>query len=230
MKSKVVSIHQPNYIPWLGYFAKIAQSDAFVLLDDVQYVKGTVSNRNFILNSNAEKFLLSVPVKISKGSLLKYNEISISYQEKWQNKHLATIKNNYRKAPFFNIYFSEFENIIQNRYENLSLLNTEIIIWAMSVLNINTNLYKSSDIEGDKGKNNHLNLFLVKSLNGTHYLSGSGAKAYNDEEVFNKGGIELIYQDYKAIPYKQLYGQSFVENLSVLDAIFNLGPDAKELL
>jgi len=230
LSTKVVSIHQPNYIPWLGYFDKIAQSDAFVILDDVQYVKGTVSNRNKILSSNGKELLLSVPVKISKGSQLKYNEIEISYQEKWQNKHLATIKNNYRKSPYFNDYFESFEKIIKEKHSSLSSLNTKLILWAVDALGIDTKIFISSGIEGEKGKNNELNLFLVKALNGTHYLSGNGAKKYNDESVFKKGGVELLYQDYTPRPYQQLYGDEFLENLSVLDAIFNLGPEAKRLL
>ena len=81
-----ISIHQPNYIPWLGYFHKIQHADIFVFLDDVQYVKGTVANRNYIKGQNGEKVLLSVPVKLSKGAFQKYNEIEIDYSQNWQQK------------------------------------------------------------------------------------------------------------------------------------------------
>src|SRR3982750_3176011 len=95
---RVVSIHQPNYIPWLGYFHKMIKSDFFVLLDNVQYVKGTVANRNYIKDKKGEACLLSVSVKLSEGAYQKYNQIGIDYSNKWNKKHINSIKDAYLKA------------------------------------------------------------------------------------------------------------------------------------
>jgi hypothetical protein len=229
MNKKVISIHQPNYIPWLGYFHKINNSDVFVILDDVQYVKGTVANRNKILASSGKEQLLTVPVMISKGSGQKFNEIEVNYREKWQNKHLLTIKNNYRKSKYFDKYFPKLEAIIKAKYESLGALNIALIYWLLEELKITTEIKLSSDIHQDKGGSNVQNIFLVKEYDGDIYLSGTGANKYNDITLFDENSIELKYQVYQPVKYHQLYVDSFVENLSVLDALFNIGPEVRKL-
>lgn len=226
----IVSIHQPNYMPWLGYFYKIANSDIFVILDTVQYVKGTVANRNKIKGINGEEILLSVPVKLSEGAYQHYNEIAIDYSHKWVNKHLNQIKNSYLKAPNFKIIYPEFEIILKKKYENIAQLNIEIINWVIAKLEIKTKIFVTSGFEKDFGTSNAQNINICKHLNGNKYLSGHGAKKYNDPELYNQNMIELIYSDYQSKPYQQINGD-FLPNLSILDVLMNISiVEIKEML
>jgi hypothetical protein len=226
----IVSIHQPNYLPWLGYFYKIVHSDKFVILDTVQYVKGTVANRNKIKGINGEEILLSVPVKLSEGAYQKYNEISLDYSHKWVSKHLNLIRNSYQKAPFFKEIFPEFEKILKVKYDHIAQLNIEIINWVINSLQIETKIYLASSFETDFGTSNHQNINICKYLNGSKYLSGNGAKKYNDLELFSLNGLELIYSDYKALEYSQINGV-FIPNLSILDVLMNVSIlEIKEML
>lgn len=217
----IVSIHQPNYLPWLGYFYKIVHSDKFVILDTVQYVKGTVANRNKIKGINGEEILLSVPVKLSEGAYQKYNEIAIDYSHKWVNKHLNLIRNSYQKAPYFKAIFPEFEKILNVKYEHIAQLNVAIINWVINSLQIETKIYLASGFETDFGTSNYQNINICKHVNGDKYLSGHGAKKYNDPELYDSNGIDLVYSDYIAQDYNQING-TFLANLSILDVLMNV--------
>lgn len=220
----IVAIHQPNYIPWSGYFHKIIRSDVFVLLDDVQYVKGTVANKNFIKGKNTLPVPLSVSVKLSNGAYQKYNEIEIDYLSKWHFKHINQLKDAYIKAPYFKTIFPSIEQILTTKFDTIASLNTEIILWVCKTLEINTKIYVSSSLNKNFGTNNFQNINICKHFNATKYLSGTGAKKYNDEQLFHDNQLQLIYTNYKSMPYNQING-SYIENLSILDLLFNLPPD-----
>lgn len=228
--SKIVSIHQPNYLPWLGYFYKIAQSDVFVILDNVQYVKGTVANRNYIKSRNGQAALLSVSVRMSDGWDLNYNQIGIDYSQKWNIKHINQIRDAYSKAPFFDYYFPVFQDILKTQFDNIAQLNISIINFIISELNLKTEIKIASDIDVDFGEKNERNLNLVKYFNGKIYLSGKGAAKYNDELIFKNAGIDLQYSIYNHTVYNQINGD-FVPNLSIIDALMNCGAEqTKELI
>jgi len=216
----IVAIHQPNYIPWLGYFAKIMECDFFVFLDDVQYPKESPAARNYILDVNNTKALLSVPVKIGADAFQNYNKIAIDYSANWQHKHLNKIKNSYCKAPYFADVFEGLEKLYKQKYENLAQLNLNIIFWILNMLDCSTQLYLSSNIEIENiGASNERNVNLCKYFNANIYLSGTGAKKYNDEKLYQQNNIQLKYQNFKHPVYKQ-YSECFVQNLSILDILF----------
>lgn len=217
-----VAIHQPNFLPWLGYFNKIKKVDVFVLLDDVQYVKGTIANRNLIKNKKGESQYVTVPVKISKGWDKKYNEIEIDYSQKWINKHLNLFYDAYHKAPYFDIMYEFIETRYNKKYPVLSELNNDFILSILSELNIETKIYINSQIEYNFGCKNDQNVGISKYFNADIYLSGMGAKKYNDESLYTENGIKLEYQNFQYPIYPQLYGE-FVPNLSIVDALFNCG-------
>jgi len=227
---KIVSIHQPNFIPWLGFFYKIYKSDIFVLLDNVQYPKESAAARNFIKGKNGSKVLLSVSVKKSEGAFQNYNEIELDYNSKWNIKHLNQIKDAYIKSPYFKLYFPEFEIIIKAQYANLAELNITVIKWALKQLEITTQIEIASQFDkGNFGKKNERNLNICLHFGATAYLSGSGAKEYNDENLYKENEVKLLYSDYVPVTYPQINGE-FVSNLSVLDVLFNCGPEAGALL
>jgi hypothetical protein len=228
---KVVAIHQPNFIPWLGFFYKIYKSDIFVLLDNVQFPKESAAARNFIKGKNGGKVLLSVSVKKSEGAFQNYNEIELDYNSKWNIKHLNQIKDAYIKAPYFKQYFPEIETILKTRFSNLAELNITIIKWALKCLEITTEIEIASNFDkGDFGKKNDRNLNICLHFGASSYLSGSGAKQYNDENLYRENKVELIYSDYTSVIYPQINGNEFVPNLSILDALFNCGSETATLL
>ena len=225
----IVSIHQPNFLPWPGYFNKIANSDLFVIIDNVQYVKGHIVNRNKIKDNKGEANWLTIPVKISKGSEQLINEIEIDYSHKWQHKNLNRLRSYYEKSKFFGKYFSILEQYFHKQYSNLAEFNIELIRYICSELKINTPIYIASELDRDFGERNYLNLNICKYFKADTYLSGIGAKKYNDENMFKENAIKLQYQEFTAPVYPQLHGE-FISNLSIIDLILNCGSDEGRML
>ncbi|MCX8478627.1 MAG: WbqC family protein [Chitinophagales bacterium] len=223
--SCIIAIHQPNYIPWLGYFYKIAHSDTFVFLDNVQFPKESPAARNYIKGKTGEKVLLSVSVKKSKGAFQNYNELELDYSTKWHLKHLNQIKDAYFKAPYFKEFYPELEKLYLEPASNLAAFNTKIILWILNQLNIHTTIKIASHFDdGSLGTQNERNLNICLHFKANKYLSGTGARKYNQEDVFIKKNIELIYSDYTPQEYTQINGP-FVANLSIIDTLFNVGKE-----
>jgi len=213
-----IAIHQPQYIPWIPYFSKIYQSDVFVFLDDVQYQKNGLQNRNFILCKNGPT-RLTIPVSCRFGD--KINEAKIS-DNNILKKHWQTIEQCYKQ----HILFSEINPFLQEKYQKdyalLSDLNIEIIKGILSFLSINTELIISSDIK-KQGTKSDLILYICKHVQADTYLTGSGGIDYLKVEDFRKAGIGIQILDYNFKPYSQHNRGEFVEKLSILDLLFNKG-------
>jgi hypothetical protein len=227
----IFSIHQPNYIPYLGYFYKIAKSDVFVILDTVQYPRGqNLSPRNKIKTPQGAYFL-TIPVKVPKGKEGKalYTEVTFA-DDHWYSKHLKTVEQSYKKAPHYNEIFNIYREVIQKPYNNLSELNIEIIKDFCSYLQIDTKIVKLSELLSEFGQKTDLIIDIAKKLNADRYLSGTGGgKEYNDEIKMNESGIELLYSRFQPPEYKQLW-REFIPNLSVLDVLFNCGKSTIQMI
>ncbi len=216
---KVFSGHQPNFLPYLGVFYKIMQSDIFVLDDDVQYSNAGLHNANF-LKINGEKYKAVVPVKVKFGE--EINKVKICYERNWVDKLLKTIKMNYSKADYFDDGYEFISRYLNAGYEYLSDMNITMIKDISTRFGFNTKIIiASEDIPTDL-KNNERNVYQCSKLGAKVYYSGVGGKAYNDEEMYAKKGISIVYSDYAPVEYKQV-GKGFIENLSVLDYIMNNG-------
>ena len=226
---KVIAIHQPNYIPWLGYFHKMAHADIFVLLDNVQFPKGGYGNRVKIKGRVNSDFWLTVPVRLSKSSTQMYNEIEIAYDQKWQARHVNLIRDAYQKTPFFSDYFNDFKNIIRESYTDLADLNITFIEHLKHLLGIETRLEVASKLDITPSNKNERNLEICKRLNADIYLSGQGARKYNDHALFARNNIQIEYNKFRCPRYAQMHGD-FIPNLSVIDLIFNCGPESKNIL
>jgi hypothetical protein len=213
----IVSIHQPQYMPYIGYIYKILKSDVFVFLDDAQYKKNEWQNRNRIKGPNGLVWI-TVPVSFNFGD--KINEVKI-VEDGWQKKHLNSIKSAYSKSNYFKDFFPYIENLLSKKYENLSVLNIKCVEMILDYLGVKKEIVISSTLNIDKTKTERL-VEIVKKLNGDTYLSGDGAYSYLDEEIFEESRINLLYLNYKPVRYNQLWGD-FIENLSVIDLIFNEG-------
>lgn len=225
-----LAIHQPNYIPWLGYFFKMAHCDIFVYLDSVQYPRGSsFSPRNRIKTPNGATFL-TVPVKVPEGRKGKaiYREIEFADQ-KWRDKHLKTITLSYKKTAFFNEIFPMFQQCVTSA-ERLLDLNISLIEVFAEYLQIESRRVKLSETLDEFGQKTDLIVDICQALGAEVYFSGAGGGLeYNDEKLLNQNGIRLQYAEYHHPQYPQLWG-AFESHLSILDALFNCGPQTRQLI
>lgn len=227
---KTIAIHQPNYLPWLGYFNKISQSDVFVILDDVDYQHGNASSltNRTRLKGLQGPFWLTVPVKRKNPSALIL-DILIDQNGYWQKKQLKTLFHVYGKTRYFSLYIEQLESILNRDFIHLAVLNTELIRWLCSLLEIQTQLVLSGELNIQGFTRDEKIAQICLKLGGTQYLSGSGARKYNRPEVFAACGIELTYTNFIHPRYPQDYGP-FIPGLSILDVLFNCGPETKSML
>ena len=228
----LVSIHQPNYLPWLGYFNKIVRSDVFVIFDDVQFPigkKGFFGNRNQI-KTNSGQLWLTVPV-LDRSKCKNFNEIKINYNG-WNEKHIKNIENFYRKSPYFDLYYEDIKNLLLQEYDNFSELSTKLITYFMNVLDINTKIMHSSEICKDVDLTGMDKIFyILEQLKADTYISsdGPGSRRYIKEEDFDNKNIKLVWQNFEHPTYKQMYGE-FISHLSIIDLLFNCGDKSKEII
>lgn len=219
MRKIVFSGHQPNFIPYMGFFYKMFKSDIFVIDDDVQFSKGGWHNYNYI-KVGKDRHRITVPVSFKHGDLI--NEVIIDYTRNWQMKMLKTLKMNYSKAMFFDEVYEFFSWHILSSPMCLVDLNVKMLIEIKERFGIETKvLIASKDIPTDK-KNNDRNVFQCLKVGSNIYYSGIGGKEYNDLLLYKKNGIKVVYTDYKPVEYKQ-QKWNFIPNLSVLDYLFNEG-------
>lgn len=221
-----ITAHQPNYIPWLGFFHRMDNVDKFVILDNVQFTKDLFMQRNKIKTANGV-LMLTVPVRAKMDTLIK--DVLIDNSQNWQKRHWLSIKYNYNKSQYWEYLFQELEEIYSKEWIKLFDLNMEIINLIRNKLKINTELIMASELSQDFGKKTNLLVNLCKHLNANTFFSGSGSKVYIVEEEFDKNNINLIFQDYKHPVYPQRLGE-FASHLSILDLIFNCGPDSIDIL
>lgn len=224
---KRVAIIQSSYIPWKGYFDIIHDVDEFIFLDDVQFTTRDWRTRNRIKTPNGLLWL-SVPA----GSDRNRRICDVALREHdWQQKHWKTLVHNYSRAPFFARYQSFFEDLyLGKRWENLADMNQAFILRiARELLGIRTRCVDSRHYDARAASTQRL-LGLVRQAEGDVYLSGPNAKAYLDTSQFSQANIGLQFKDYSGYPeYPQLY-PPFEHAVSILDLIFNTGPDAPEYI
>ena len=215
-----VGIHQPDYIPWLGLFYKMYLSDVFIHLDDVQYSNTAAHNFNVIKTAQGE-LRLKFPVEYHLGDMIC--DVRPKYELGWREKHLRTLEMNYSKARFFKDTFSELKDIYMVDYPNVAELNIAINEYIATRFGITSKFVRSSEFAIDTKREEKV-IDLCVAVGGTRYISGNGARVYQDPEHFAVRGVELTYLDYKPIEYPQLW-KEFLPCMSVLDYIFNCGYD-----
>jgi hypothetical protein len=222
---KVISIRQPGYLPYLGFFKKIESVDTFVFLDDVQYSRGDWDNRNKIRTPN-DSIWLTVPILSKPVKLL--NQVKIDYSKNWLYKHKSAIKFNYENSPFFDLYWKNIESILDKSYEKLLELNISLIDYFLSVLQIKTETILSSTLDLNSAGSKKL-LDICKLLDADTYLSGELGKNYLDKKIFQNANIKIIFEKFHHPVYNQ-NNSNFLSNLSIIDLLFNEGPNSIEIL
>jgi len=224
----IVSINQPAYLPWLGYFHRIAISELHVVLDDVQFEKNSFTNRNKIRTKDGSCWL-TVPVK-TKGRFgnLPINELEIAGDPRWTQKHWATLRMNYARAEHFEEYAPFLEMAYARQWTRLADLVQTMTAHQLDVLGIHTPLRLSSELAVD-GCKNELILNLCRAVGASTYLSGPLGRDYLDKGAFDKAGIQLAYHDYKHPVYDQAYA-GFEPYMAAVDLILNHGARSREVL
>jgi len=222
----VVAIHQPQFLPWLGYIDKLDRSDVFCLLDTVQYKKNEFQNRNRIKTADAWQWL-TVPVTYRFSQRIE--EVGVNQTVDWQRKHLQALKTNYSKSPFFETYYASFEEFYQQSYELLTEVNVACIRLLMDLLGLKSKVVLASSLQvGTEDPTLRL-VEICRSLGGDAYLSGRDGAKYMDLDTFHSHQLELVFQDFNHPEYPQCYGP-FEPNLSVVDLLFNCGPESLNII
>lgn len=217
-----ISISQPTYMPYLGFFDKIASSDIFVFFDDAQYEIRSFHNRCKIRTLEGEKWL-SVPV--SHPFSLKIKDVRISEDNVWKKNHLKMIETSYSSCKFFNKYWNNISSLINSDWQNLSDLNISLIEFFIKEFQMRAKLIRSSSLNLNSTKSTKL-LEICKKTGGTTYLSGINGKKYLDLGIFSDAGIKVIFQDFIHPSYNQIHGE-FIRNMSIIDLLLNEGNQTK---
>jgi len=216
----IIAAHQPEYLPYIGFFYKMMNCEKFVLVDHVQYIKKRFQNRNRIKTATGGVFL-TVHV-LTKGKFDQpLSDVQINNNENWQKKHWRSIVLNYQKTEFFDEYKKNFEEIYSKKWEKLSHLNETIIRYLANQLDINIEIIKSSDFKPTGNKTDML-IDMCKKLKADTYLSGEGGRTYVDIEKFETNNLTHLYTNFKHPTYNQQF-EPFIPNMSVIDLLFNHG-------
>jgi hypothetical protein len=224
----LLTAHQPNYLPYLGFFHKIAQADRFTIVENTQFVKrgpfGWI-HRNKIRTVDGWQWL-SVPVHTKGKFTQSIRDTMIRTDLPWQRKHWRAISLNYGKAPHFARYAGPLEEIYARPWEKLADLNATLIRLILGFLGID----RPVTIGGVEGESTQLVVNLCREAGADAYLSGVHGRDYLDEAMIRAAGITLRYQEFAHPVYPQCQPGAFVPNLCALDLLFNVGPDSRAVL
>jgi hypothetical protein len=226
-KLKIVSGHQPAYLPWLGYFHKILISDEFIYMDTVQYSRGWI-NKN-IINGKNNQTTLSVPlIKADKFEEINKLKIKYSAKDNWKEKHLNSIYFNYKKCDHFEKIYKEIEKIYNENFIYLNDLCYSLLKFFLKYLSIDTKIIKMSENQFE-GKKDKLLLSHALQTKSDILFVGNQGKDYIDEKIFDEEKILITYQNYICNEYSQL-SNNFFEKCSIIDLIMNIGKNSKEII
>ena len=224
----IVYVHQPEYLPWVGFFDKMARCDTFVILDDVQYEHGGFQNRNRV-RTREGWIWLTVPIAHSGDeNRQKIADVRIRDGE-WKTEHSKAIWTNYKKAPFFDEYFPQLQEAYLRNWTYLVELDIFLIKRLARMLGIEVSLERSSKMNLESSEKNQRLVEICKMIGADSYLCGSGAQSYFDRRLFEDEGIEVLQHHFVHPVYGQRF-DGFEPKMSVIDLIFNKGPDALDVI
>ncbi len=220
--SRTVVIHQPDFLPYLGFFHRFLHADLWVILDSVQFVTGTSkswTNRDKIKTPAGEKWI-TIAVK-KTGIDTKISDVLLSDTVAWRENNLNLLKQNYRKSPFYEEIIPYVNELYSFQCERMIDFNLRSIDMILDLFNVRIEKVRASTLNPE-GTKNRLLVDILKKVKADSYLSGVGAKAYFDLKPFAEAGISVVWQDFKHPVYPQLHGE-FIPFLSSIDLLFNCG-------
>ena len=228
----IITIHQPEHLPWLGLFNKIAKAKKFVILDSVQYEKNYFQNRNRILGTNGVQWI-SIPVSNKghmDGSIATTLIATDPKNAKWKEKYLQTITQSYKKYPYFNDVYPLLEKAINTDTEYFCEINIAIIKSFCDALDIHPEYIRSTELNVD-GLKSSLILDICKEVGTDVYIAGPSGRDYLDMKSFEDAGITVKFNDYHHPVYPQKRTDEFISHLSALDLFMNVGfAEAKKII
>ena len=223
----IVGMHQPNYLPWSGFFYKMLKSDVFILTDNCQYISGSYINRTRIKSAHGTEWM-TIPI-YSKGRRFQaIRDARIVSPVNCFVEQQTTLRLRYGKSRWLDEYWPRLQRVYGRGSEKLCDLNVAFIKEICSILDIKTRIHLASEFPCGGTKTVRL-VELCKAVNADTYFSGVGGRNYQEEELFQAAGIELRYSGFVHPHYEQRFG-GFVEGLSIVDLLFNCGPAAREIL
>ena len=222
-----IAIHQPNFFPYSGFFHKLINVDTLVLLDDVQF-EFDLTNRNKIISKNNDWIRISIPTNKS-NKFYPINKVEVNNEINWKEKNWKLILDSYCDSPFFYIYEEYLKNLFSKDWKFLFDINYDTLMKTLNWLDLKINIVLSSTLNiAGSGTERLVN--ICKILDSNEYVSGIGGKNYLDETLFAKNNIELKFTNYSPMNYKQIHSSQFISNLSILDMLCNIGPNASDLI
>lgn len=222
-----VTIHQPNYFPYPGFFHKLTLADVFVVLDDVQY-QYDHTNRNKILARDRNWTRIVIPTK-KEHKFSPINQVEINNKSNWREVNWKKIFDSYHDSPFFDLYENYLGNLYKQEWNMLFEINFETIKKTIEWLGIKIKLIRSSELNIPEAATERL-VKICKATGADVYISGPGGKQYLNEKLFSANKISLEYQNYVVSTYPQHLSATFIPNLSILDMLMNVGPKSLQLI
>jgi len=216
----ILAAHQPQYLPWLGYFDKMARADRFVLLDTVQYKKNEWQNRNRIRSASGWQWL-TVPVHARFPA--RFDEVEADETAPWRRKHLATLRQAYARAPHRETVLPALERLLQRPLRRLAELNIEGIRLLADLFEVRTETILASSLAGIPDGPDARLIALCRRFGADQYLAGAGGRDYMDLDAWRRAGITVTFQDFHGPEYAQCH-PGFEANLSAVDYLVHCGP------
>jgi len=229
----LVAIHQPNYLPWLGYLDRMAKADLFIVLDHVQFERRNYQNRTQILLEGEARWLTVPVVQLSQKETIIEKRVDNSEggSRLWGPTHFKTLRYAYRKAPYFDHYAPALQEILEARWDRLVDLNMAAIRFLRDAFEIRTPLRLSSQMKAEGARSDLLlNLCREVSPKATFLGGLGGSRRYLDQDAFARAGIGVQWQALEHPVYPQCGAGAFQPGLTALDILFNVGPRAAEHL
>jgi hypothetical protein len=226
----IVAIHQPHYLPWLGYLHRVAQVDLFIVLDHVQFERRNYQNRGRI-RLDGEPRWLTVPVaQRSRKERIIDKLIDNGDARAWGPIHLSTLRHAYRDAEHFKPYAGALGGIVAARWERLVELDLALLEFLCRAFEIRTPIARSSAL-GVDGAKSDLILNLCRAAGARALLAGlGGSRGYLDVEAFARAGVRVKWHDFRHPTYRQCGPQPFIPGLAAIDLLFNCGPRSRAVL
>jgi hypothetical protein len=221
-----VAIHQPQYLPWLGYLAKWAAADLLIFLDTVQYQKNGWQNRNRVKTSDGARWL-TVPVRARLGA--RIDEIPIDERQPWARRHLATIEQSYATSPHLPAHRDALRRLYDDRWTELVAVATASVRWLGHAVGIRTPTCRASELAVTATDPTDRLVRLCRAVGATTYLAGRDGATYLELGRFRDAGIDVLQQRYEHPVYGQPHGP-FVPFLSGLDLLLSAGNEALDVL
>ena len=220
------AIHQPYFLPYPGFFHKLSISDVFVIMDDVQYDK-RFTNRNRIIANDGWTWI-TVPIN-KEHKFSPNSEVKINNEINWRDMHWKKISHSYKNSKFFHLYGDYLENLYKKEWTYLFDLDFESIKQIINWLGIKIEIIRESELNVTSNSTQRL-VDVCKKIGADCYVSGVGGRNYIDENIFLTNNLTLEYQNYTHPEYPQRMSKSFIPDLSILDLLFNVGPQSMQVI